>query len=149
MNSSIIAAILLATVLPSAAAEPTVEELSQRVAQLEKTVEELSKALALVADKPETKVASPPQPVGAEAVKPEIIVNVHADGGLVVEGRKFTLEELNGTLKEVAKRDKDQPIRLRCDASVTYQRIVEVIEGCQEAGLWCVSFASVRKAEKK
>ena len=149
MKLTAIAALLLAAVLPSAAAEPTVEELSQRVAQLEKTVGELSKALALVADKPETKVASPPQPVGAEAIKPEIIVNVAADGGLVVEGRKLTLEELKEKLKEVAKRDKDQPIRLRCDASVTYQRVVEVIDGCQEAELWCVSFASVRKAEKK
>ena len=149
MKPTAIAAILLAAVLPSAAAEPTVEELSQQVAQLEKTVGELSKALALVADKPETKVVSLPQPVGAAADQPEIIVNVAADGGLVVEGRKLTLEELKGKLKEVAKRDKDQPIRIRCDDSVTYQRVVEVIDGCQEAELWCVSLASVRKAEKK
>lgn len=149
MKLTAIAAILLAAVLPSAAAEPTVEELSQRVAQLEKTVGELSKALALVADKPETKEASLSQPVEAAAVKPEIFVNVQADGGILVEGKKLTLEELKGKLKEVAKRDKDQPIRLRCDASVAYQRVVEVIDGCQEAGLWCVSFASVRKAEQK
>ena len=149
MKLTAIAAILLAAVLPSSAAEPTVEELSQRVAQLEKTVGELSKALALVADKPETKVASPSPPVGAAADKPEIIVNVVADGGLVVEGRKFTLEELKEKLKEVANRDEDQPIRLRCDAAVTYQRVVEVIDGCQDAGLWCVSFGSVRKAGQK
>lgn len=149
MKLTAIATILLAAMLSSAAAKPTVEELSQRVAQLEKTVGELSKALALVSDKPEARVASPSPPVGAEALKPEIIVNVAADGGLVIEGRKFTLEELKEKLKEVAKRDKDQPIRLRCDASVTYQRVVEVIDGCQEAELWCVSFASVQKAEKK
>jgi biopolymer transport protein ExbD len=149
MKLMAIAAILLAAVLPSSAAEPTVEELSQRVAQLEKTVGELSKALALVAAKPETKGANPSQPVGAAADKPEIIVNVQADGGLVVEGRKLSLEELKGKLKEVAKRHKDQPIRLRCDASVTHQRVVEVIDGCQEAELWCASFASVRKAEQK
>jgi len=142
MKASILATILIGSTLASAFAEPTVEELSQRVAQLEKTVGELAKALAFLAEKPVMKGSVPGKPEDVASAKPEVIINVKADGGIIVEGKKFTLDELQQKLKAVFKADKDQPVRIRGDRDTTYQRIVEVIDVCQKEGLWQISFAT-------
>lgn len=136
MKVSIIAAILIGSMLPSTAAEPTVEELGQRVARLEKTVEELAKALAFLAGKPVMKVVVPSKPDDVAAAKPEaIIINLRANGGIFVAGKELTLDELKEMLKELSEGGKDQPIRLRGDAATKYQRIVEVIDACRKADL--------------
>jgi len=37
-------------------------------------------------------------------------------------------------------------VRIRGDGAVAYQRIVEVIDTCQKAGIWNISFATQRPA---
>jgi biopolymer transport protein ExbD len=144
MKSRIIAAVLHAAVLSSAAAGPMVEELAERVAKLEKSVEELAKLRDFLAAETKMKVAVPAKPDEAALEKDEIVINVKADGGIVVEGDQMTLDGLLELLKEVAKRNKDQAVRIRGDAEVGYQRIVEVIDACQKAGLSKTSFATQR-----
>ncbi len=149
MKSRIIAAILLASVLPSTAAGPTVEELADRVAQLEKSVQELTKALAFLTEETEVKVALPAKADDAERPKGEIVILVKADGGMVVEGKGLTPDELLELLKERAKQNENQAVRVRGDETVGYERIVEVIEICQKAALWNISFGTERKAASK
>lgn len=74
----------------------------------------------------------------------EIIINVLADGSLKVEGATVDLGQLREKLAAVSKQYKNQPVRIRGDGKVNYQRIVEVIDTCQKAGIWNISFATQR-----
>lgn len=132
MKSRFIAAILLASVLPCTAAGPTVEELADRVALLEKSVEELTKALAFFAEEPEMKAAVPAKADDAAPAKEEIIIHVRGNGEIVIAGKVLTLEGLDEFLKQQVDPETKPSARIRGDASVEYQRIVEVIEVCQK-----------------
>ncbi len=84
-----------------------------------------------------------------ERVRGEIIINVLNDGTLKVEGRAVNREQLFDKLSEIAKQYKNQPVRIRGDGDVSYQRIVEVIDTCQKAGIWNISFATQRPEPTK
>jgi biopolymer transport protein ExbD len=144
MKVFIISALLIAAVLSPAVAGPTVEELAERVAKLERSVEELVKVRDFLAAETAMKVAVPANPDDAALEKDGLVINVKADGGIVMEGDQLTLDGLLELLKERAKRNQDQAVRIRGDAAVEYQRIVEVIDACQKAGLWKTSFATKR-----
>lgn len=89
-------------------------------------------------------------PTAEEGAEPEdrqrgeIIINILADGGIRVEGLNVDLQQLEEKLSTISKQFKNQPVRLRGDASVAYQRMVEVIDTCQKAGIWNISFATQR-----
>ena len=142
MKFGIIAAFLHAAVLSSATAGPTLEELTERVAKLEESVEELTEVRDFLAAETKMKVSVPAKPDEAALEEDEIVIHVKADGGIVVEGAPLSLDGLLELLKERAKRNKDQAVRIRGDAEVGYQRIVEVIDACQKAGLSKTSFAT-------
>lgn len=142
MRSRIIAAVLHAAVLSSAIAGPTVEELAERVVELEKSVEELARLRDFLAAETKMEVSVPAKPEDAAQEEDELVIHVKADGGMVVEGDQLTLDGLLELLKERAKRNKDQAVRIRGDSAVEYQRIVEVIDACQKAGLSKTSFAT-------
>lgn len=72
----------------------------------------------------------------------EIIVNVRDDGSITVNGAILSDHELQGKLTSLAKVHANQPIRIRGASSTPYQRIVEVIDICQIAGIWNISFAT-------
>ncbi len=72
----------------------------------------------------------------------EIIINILADGSVKVEGSNVNLGQLREKLTAVAKLWKNQPVRIRGDGNVNYQRIVEVIDTCQKSGIWNISFAT-------
>lgn len=92
------------------------------------------------------KVSVPTAQEGAEPenLRGEIIINVFADGTIKVEGLAVNRSELLEKLSKIASLFKNQPVRIRGDAAVPYQRIVEVIDTCQEAGIRNVSFATQR-----
>jgi biopolymer transport protein ExbD len=92
------------------------------------------------------KVSVPTAREGAEPenLRGEIIINVFADGTIKVEGLAVNRRELLEKLTKIASLYKNQPVRIRGDAAVPYQRIVEVIDTCQEAGISNVSFATQR-----
>jgi biopolymer transport protein ExbD len=79
----------------------------------------------------------------------EIIINILGDGAVKVEGSQVTLEQLRDKLSAVAKQYKNQPVRIRGDGGVNYQRIVEVIDTCQKSGIWNISFATQRPEPAK
>ncbi len=96
----------------------------------------------------ELNVAVPTAQEGAEPDRQrgEIIINVLPDGTLRVEGLTVDLLQLHSKLSAISKQFKNQPVRIRGDGKVVYQRIVEVIDTCQKAGIWNISFATQRPA---
>lgn len=74
----------------------------------------------------------------------EIIINVLGDGSIRVEGVTLDRPQLADKLGKIARLYPNQPVRIRGDGLVAYQRIVEVIDTCQEAGIWNISFATQR-----
>lgn len=74
----------------------------------------------------------------------EIIVNVRADGVVVVNRREMDAEQLLGTLERIASLYPDQAVILRGDQSVEYKHIVEVLDICRQANIWNVAFATSR-----
>jgi len=79
----------------------------------------------------------------------EIIINVAPDGIIKVEGVQLNIEQLRTKLAEIAKLYQNQPVRIRGDGQVPYQRIVEVIDTCQKAGIWNISFATQKPTGKE
>jgi len=94
----------------------------------------------------ELNVSVPTAQEGAEPERQrgEIIINVVADGGIRVEGLVVDLRQLYDKLAAIARQFENQPVRIRGDGKVAYQRIVEVIDTCQKAGIWNISFATQR-----
>ncbi|MFZ9935963.1 MAG: ExbD/TolR family protein [Luteolibacter sp.] len=92
----------------------------------------------------ELDVSVPTAEEGAELTRPkgEIIINVLSNGTIRVEGATVDLPQLHDKLAAIARQFENQPVRIRGDGSVAYQRIVEVIDTCSRAGIWNISFAT-------
>jgi biopolymer transport protein ExbD len=58
-------------------------------------------------------------------------------------------QQLFDKLSAIAKQFKNQPVRIRGDGGVAYQRIVEVIDTCQKSGISNISFATQRPEPAK
>ena len=81
--------------------------------------------------------------------KGEIYINILSDGSIKVEGNVVDLPALLEKLSSIAMQYENQPVRIRGDGGVPYQRIVEVIDTCQKAGIWNISFATQKPAPSK
>lgn len=96
----------------------------------------------------DSKVKVPTSSQGKEEnrAKSEIVVNIRQGGELIVNGEVLTDEQLLGKLRAIAEIYENQPVRLRGDGEITYQTLMGVIDICQKAGIWNISFAT-RKPE--
>lgn len=74
----------------------------------------------------------------------EVILNVRADGSIVLNRRTLTREELVQALSRIASMYPDQAVVLRGDVQVPYSEIVAVLDICRQAGIWNVAFATSR-----
>jgi biopolymer transport protein ExbD len=72
----------------------------------------------------------------------EVIVNVKADGTLVMNRRTMTPDELLEALSRVASLYPDQAVVLRGDQRVDYGTIVKTLDLCRRANIWNVAFAT-------
>lgn len=92
----------------------------------------------------ELNVSVPVAEEGADARQTvgEIIVNVRENGEVVVDNAVMTQEQLFAKLTRIAAVHKNQAIRIRGDGKVEYQKIVQVIDVCQKAGIPNISFAT-------
>ena len=99
----------------------------------------------------ELNVSVPTAEEGSELNRPkgEIIINVLSDGVIRVEGLTVDLLQLQDKLSAIARQFENQPVRIRGDGQVPYQRIVEVIDTCQKSGIWNISFATQRPEAKE
>ena len=96
----------------------------------------------------ELSVSVPTAQEGADPSrqKGEIYINILSDGSIQVEGNVVDLPALLEKLSSIAMQYENQPVRIRGDGAVSYQRIVEVIDTCQKAGIWNISFATQKPA---
>ncbi|MGJ8632910.1 MAG: ExbD/TolR family protein [Luteolibacter sp.] len=94
----------------------------------------------------ELDVSVPTAQEGAEPERQrgEIVINILSDDTIRVEGATVDLAQLLSKLSSIAGQFENQPVRIRGDAKVEYQRLVEVIDTCQKAGIWNISFATQR-----
>ncbi|MEP2777155.1 MAG: biopolymer transporter ExbD [Luteolibacter sp.] len=94
----------------------------------------------------ELSVSVPTAQEGAEPErqKGEIVINILADETIRIEGTTVDLNQLYEKLSSIAAQFENQPVRIRGDGGVVYQRLVEVIDTCQKAGIWNISFATQR-----
>ena len=94
----------------------------------------------------ELDVSVPTTAEGAdpERVQGEKIINVLADGTVIVDKTPLSQEQLFVIMKRLAEVYKNQPIRLRADSKTEYQHVIDVISTCTKAGIWNISFATQR-----
>ena len=92
----------------------------------------------------ELDVKVPAAQEGKESRRPagEVILNVKKDGGIVMNRRPMSSEELLETLTRIAKLYPDQAVILRGDENVDYRFVVDVLDVCRAANIWNVAFAT-------
>lgn len=98
----------------------------------------------------ELSVSVPTAQEGAEPNRRpyEIIINLLADGSIRVESVTIDLDQLHDRLEPIARQAPNQPVRIRGDASASFQNLVDVVDICQRAGIWNISFATQRPREE-
>jgi biopolymer transport protein ExbD len=74
----------------------------------------------------------------------DVIVNVKADGNVVVNRRNLTATELADLLKGLVQLNSDQAVVIRGDEAGAYKNIVNVLNICSESGVTNVAFATAK-----
>lgn len=74
----------------------------------------------------------------------EIIVNVQADGDIILNGRNVSEEELLSKLKAISDAYPDQAVILRGASEADFQSIINVLDEIKKAGIWNVAFATTK-----
>lgn len=76
----------------------------------------------------------------------EVIINVKADGTMVMNRRPMSPEDLLTALSRVASLYPDQAVVLRGDQRVDYGHIVQTLDLCRRANIWNIAFATATPA---
>jgi biopolymer transport protein ExbD len=74
----------------------------------------------------------------------DVVVNVKADGNVVVNKRAMTNAELKEKLTELVRYYPDQAIIIRGDEAGAYKNIINVLNICTEAGITNIAFATAK-----
>jgi biopolymer transport protein ExbD len=74
----------------------------------------------------------------------DVVVNVKADGNVVVNRRTLSGSELTDLLKSLVQLDADQAVVIRGDEAGQYKNIVDVLNICSQAGVTNVAFATAK-----
>jgi biopolymer transport protein ExbD len=77
----------------------------------------------------------------------EIVINVYADGHIVVDQKTVTAEELERLLAEAHARYRDQAVLIRGDGKGNYQSVMDVLSICQKAEISKYSLATQLKTK--
>jgi biopolymer transport protein ExbD len=74
----------------------------------------------------------------------DVVVNVKADGSVVVNRRTLSGPELTDMLRSLVQLDADQAVVIRGDEGGAYRHVVNVLNICSEAGVTNVAFATAK-----
>ncbi len=77
----------------------------------------------------------------------EVILNLRADGEVVVNNQRLDNEQLGSLLNRLAEVFPGQPIVLRADTATPYGEVVRVLDLCRQADIWNLSFATAMPEE--
>ena len=84
-----------------------------------------------------------------ERLPGEIIVNLDKTGLVKVNSAPMSLEDLQTRLKRISKFYPGQPVIIRADGALPYERLVKVIDSCRAADVWNFSLATSGETEPK
>jgi biopolymer transport protein ExbD len=73
----------------------------------------------------------------------EVIINVTSEGGIVVNNKSYTGEELKTVLRKLAETWPGQPVLIRGDESADFRHVIRVLDICRQVDIWNVSFATL------
>jgi biopolymer transport protein ExbD len=79
-----------------------------------------------------------PAPIG------DVVVNVKADGNVVVNRRILGPAELGELLKNLVQLNPEQAVVIRGDESGAYKNVINVLNVCTTAGITNVAFATAK-----
>jgi biopolymer transport protein ExbD len=91
---------------------------------------------------PLTQTGAPP-----EAHPSELIVNIQAGGAITVGGRPYDLEQFRTMLGQLVADYPNERLIIRGDKTVTYDRIVGIMDAARSVGVRNIYFATVKKAQ--
>ena len=74
----------------------------------------------------------------------DVVVNVKADGNVIVNRRTLTPAELADLLKSLVQLNTEQAVIIRGDEAGAYKNIIGVLNICTEAGITNVAFATAK-----
>ncbi len=74
----------------------------------------------------------------------DVVVNVKADGNVVVNRRSLSPAELTDMLKNLVQLYPDQAVVIRGDEAGAYKNVIGVLNICSEAGVTNVAFATAK-----
>ncbi|HEY0369381.1 MAG TPA: biopolymer transporter ExbD [Chthoniobacterales bacterium] len=74
----------------------------------------------------------------------DVVVNVKADGNVVVNRRTLSGAELTDLLRNLVQLNADQAVVIRGDEAGAYKNVVDVLNVCSEAGVTNVAFATAK-----
>jgi biopolymer transport protein ExbD len=77
----------------------------------------------------------------------DIVINVFADGHIVVDQKSLTADELESLLAEARRRYEDQAVLIRGDGKVDYQAVMDVLSICQKVEISKYSLATQLKTK--
>lgn len=94
----------------------------------------------------ELDVKVPKASSAKEKVAPigDVVVNVKADGGVVVNRRTLSATELTEMLKNLVQLYPEQAVVIRGDETGAYKNVIAVLNICSEAGVTNVAFATAK-----
>ncbi len=82
----------------------------------------------------------------------EIIINAREENGeliITIDREVFTREKLLSMLQRMVAVNPNQPVRIRGDAEMRWQKVADVISTCSQAGVWNVSFSKQLPSQTK
>ncbi|MDQ6940297.1 MAG: biopolymer transporter ExbD [Verrucomicrobiota bacterium] len=74
----------------------------------------------------------------------DVVVNVKADGNVIVNRRTLSGPELSEMLRSLVQLDSNQAVVIRGDEVGQYKNVVEVLNICSQAGVTNVAFATAK-----
>ena len=74
----------------------------------------------------------------------DVIVNVKADGNVLVNRRTLSVPELTELLKNLVQLNAEQAVVIRGDETGAYKNVVGVLNVCSQAGVTNVAFATAK-----
>lgn len=74
----------------------------------------------------------------------DVVVNVKADGNVVVNRRTLAAAELLELLRNLAQLNPEQAVVIRGDEAGAYKNIINVLDICTSAGITNVAFATAK-----
>jgi biopolymer transport protein ExbD len=85
-----------------------------------------------------TAAKEKPAPIG------DVIVNVKADGNVIVNRRTMNTQELTDLLKGLVQLNPEQAVVIRGDETGAYKNVASVLNVCSQAGVTNVAFATAK-----